>query len=69
MHTMSWRRFCVMVRCLSPNSATVTHINSHRYIGKKRESVAPVIGAKAADDALRTLYAGQKAQKARQRRA
>lgn len=30
---MSWRRFALLTRCLSPNSATIHHITAGQYIG------------------------------------
>lgn len=45
---ISWRRFNVLVRCLSPNSSTVTRLNSGQYIGGK-EKASVVVGAKAVD--------------------
>jgi hypothetical protein len=33
--SMSWRRFVVLVRGLSPNSATAAKLSSHAYIGAK----------------------------------
>ncbi|CAN5751042.1 hypothetical protein BH23CHL7_BH23CHL7_17350 [soil metagenome] len=39
---MSWRRFLVLLRGLSPNSATVTAHAQRSYIGKKREPVLEI---------------------------
>lgn len=51
---MSWRRFGVLVRCLSPGSATVARITAGNYIGSRK--VNTVAGAKAADTAFDSLF-------------
>lgn len=52
---MSWRRFQVLLRCLSQNSATVTRMQGEKQFGKKdKESL--VVGAKAADHAFDSLF-------------
>lgn len=54
---MTWRRFHVLIKCLSPNSATVTRIHANRYIGgKPREKVNTIVGPKAAQQAFDTLF-------------
>jgi len=55
---MSWRRFIVLVRCLSPNSATISHLTSGQYIGsgKYRERVNVVEGKAATQAAIEALY-------------
>ena len=61
---MTWRRFQVLVRCLSPNSATVARLHAQTYIGGKR---APVVveGAKAAEAAFQALFKGSGRKKKR----
>jgi len=57
MGDMSWRRFQVLVRCLSPGSATISRLNSSSYIGSsKRERVRTVAGAKAAEAAFQAAF-------------
>lgn len=55
---MSWRRFHVLVKGLSPQSATVTRISSSQYIGgsRNREPVNEVVGPKAAQQAFDALF-------------
>lgn len=50
---MSWRRFMVLLRGLSPNSATVVKLSSMRSFGKKKVNVVEgPVAANAAFDAL-----------------
>ena len=55
---MSWRRFNVLVRGLSPNSALVTKSLANIQFGKRRvdQDVVTVEGAKAADQAFNALF-------------
>lgn len=53
---MSWRRFVVLLRCLSPNSATVSRLQSTEFIGQAREGTVSVEGPEATDRALDLLY-------------
>lgn len=53
---MSWRRFLVLLRCLSPNSATVTRIQGDRYLGRKGEKENTVVGAKATEQAFQSMF-------------
>lgn len=55
---MSWRRFSVLVRCLSPGSATIAKLSSGRYIGSggKREQANVVTGKKAAEATFQALF-------------
>ena len=55
---MTWRRFSVLVRCLSPGSATIAKLNSGKYIGASRGPRADnlVVGKKAADAAFNALF-------------
>lgn len=46
----------VLLRGLSPNSATVTATVATTQFGKKREPVTEVVGAKAAQSAFDALY-------------
>lgn len=53
---MTWRRFNVLLRCLSPNSATVFHLTAEREMGKSTSKVNVVAGAKAAQRAFEALF-------------
>ena len=55
---MSWRRFSNLVRCLSPNSATINHLTQGNYIGsgRTREAVNVVEGAGPAQAAFEALF-------------
>ena len=54
---MSWRRFLILIKGLSPNSATVTSLNADRYIGSKNgERVNTVAGPKAAQAAFEAAF-------------
>lgn len=55
---MSWRRFQVLIRCLSPQSATVTKLQGERYIGQKagQQQVVTVEGAANVERSLAILY-------------
>ncbi len=55
---MSWRRFQILVKGLSPQSATVTGLNSHHYIGggKRGERVNTVAGPQAAQSAFEAAF-------------
>ena len=55
---MSWRRFQVLVKGLSPQSATVAKLNSHHQIGggKHGGAVSTVVGAKAAQAAFEAAF-------------
>ncbi len=56
---MSWRRFQVLVRCLSPGSATVAKINAGKYIGAGRDAHRAdntVTGTKAAEATFQALF-------------
>lgn len=46
----------VLLRCLSPQSHTVTRMQSDEYIGGNREQVVTVQGSKAADQAFDSLF-------------
>ena len=53
---MSWRRFSVLVRCLSPGSATVARVTADNFIGSTGERVNTVEGPKAAEAAFGALF-------------
>jgi hypothetical protein len=59
LETISWRRFAVLFRCLSPNSATVTRVSSSQYMSDgtgRRQKVSTVTGPKAAQRAFDMLF-------------
>jgi hypothetical protein len=56
---MSWRRFAVLVRCLSPASATVAKISSGQYIGSGSAAhgrAKTVAGPAAAEAAFQAQF-------------
>lgn len=53
---MSFRRFLTLVRCLSPQSATVSKLQSTEFIGAKRNAVVTVEGAQNVDRAFDSLF-------------
>ena len=55
---MSWRRFQVLVRCLSPNSATVSRLNAEGAFSKKKGDENLVVGAKNVDAAFDAQFKG-----------
>lgn len=57
---MSWRRFSVLLRGLSPNSATVVKLSAGREFGKKRDAVHEVSGTKAAQAAFESIFAAER---------
>jgi hypothetical protein len=63
---MSWRRFSVLVRCLSPNSATVAKLSSGQYIGQRRQQAKAVAGKDAAERAFQSLFGPERAPQPRQ---
>lgn len=58
MPTMSWRRFMVLVRGLSPNSATVTRLRAGLYMGGRpsNERVVAITTPKAAERAFSVIF-------------
>lgn len=52
---MSWRRFMVMVRCLSQQSATVHRLQSTEFLGQKQQPNL-VETPKAAEHAFQALF-------------
>lgn len=56
LEDMTWRRFMILLRGLSPNSATVVRIHSTRSIGKGEKRVHKVMGAKATQTAFEALF-------------
>lgn len=63
---MSWRRFSVLLRGLSPNSATVAKLSAGHEFGKKREPVHEVTGARAAQSAFESIFAAERAESKRE---
>jgi hypothetical protein len=61
---MSWRRFLILLRGLSPNSATVAKLQSTSYLGSKKEHVNEVVGAKAAQAAFDAIIPPSPSEKA-----
>jgi hypothetical protein len=54
---MSWRRFQVLVKGLSPTSATVSRLNADRYIGASKGPRAHVVATpKAAQTAFEAAF-------------
>ena len=56
---MSWRLFSVLLRCMGPNSALVSHITQDREFGmagRTREPVNRIEGPKAAQSAFVSLF-------------
>lgn len=53
--SMTWRRFMVLVRGLSPNSATVAKLSAKRYMGK-RDDVVALQTPEAAERAFTALF-------------
>lgn len=49
---MTWRRFLVLVRGLSPNSSTAAAITSRQEFGSRGEKVSVITDPKAADQAF-----------------
>jgi hypothetical protein len=54
---MSWRRFQVLLRCLSPQSHTVTRLQSDQYIGQKSDQAVLIEGAKNVDHWFEATFA------------
>lgn len=59
---MSWRRFCVLLRCLSPQSATVTKLQADRRAfegrnpNRRREPTVEVKDPKTAQRAFELAF-------------
>jgi hypothetical protein len=53
---MSWRKFSTLVKGLSPQSATVNHIQSEQYLGQKGEKANLVEGAENVDRAIESMF-------------
>lgn len=56
MPGMTWRRFMVLIRGLSPNSATVTALRASVYMGRKPEEVIEITDPKQAERAFTVLF-------------
>lgn len=66
---MTWRRFQVLLRCLSPQSATLTRMQSKQYIGGgKGEKTVSLDNPKAAEAAFMAAFATPKGAKPRRKR-
>lgn len=46
----------MLLKCLSPNSATMAKLNSGGFIGSKRQQEVTVEGPKAAELAFQNLF-------------
>lgn len=46
----------VLLRCLSPQSATINKLNAGEYIGGKRSDVVEVTSPKAAEQAFQAAF-------------
>lgn len=53
---MTWRRFQVLVRCLSPHSATIAKLQSGQYFGQGRGAAVTVESPKAAEAAFQAAF-------------
>lgn len=53
---MTWRRFLVLLRGLSPNAATVTALHSRVQFGRSSEKVNEVSTPEQAQSVFETLY-------------
>lgn len=56
LDNMSWRRFQILLRGLSPNSATVVRVTSGQTFGKGDKRVNKVEGTKATQSAFEMLF-------------
>lgn len=57
LNDLSWRRFLVLVRGLSPNSATVAKLSARRYMGGgHKEQVVEVTTPEAASRVFAALF-------------
>lgn len=54
--SMTWRRFRVLIRGLSPNSATATKLSSGRYMGARGEKVELMQTPEAAEQRFAQLF-------------
>lgn len=58
---ITWRKFMVLLRCLSPNAATLALLTPKEYIGGgKAEKTVTVAGKANADRAFDKLFAPPK---------
>jgi hypothetical protein len=60
VETMTWRRLLVLVKGLSPNSATYAAMNSRVEFGSHGERVNTVTTPKAAQDAFVAAFGHMK---------
>lgn len=63
---MTWRKFRVLLRCLSPQSATITRLNADKYIGSKAQTNL-VATPEAAEAAFQAAFAGRSGKRRRDR--
>lgn len=56
---MSWRRFQVLLRCLSVNSHTVQRLQSDRFIGQDKNAPRTVTGKKTVDSWFNLTFGGK----------
>jgi hypothetical protein len=59
MPDITWRKFMVLVRCLSPNAATINLLRPAEYIGGKKDRAVTVEG-KGAEQAFMKSFAPPK---------
>lgn len=62
---ITWRKFMVLLRCLSPNAATVSLLRPKEYIGSKKDTTVTVVGKKNAEKAFQKLFSTPKRRKQR----
>lgn len=53
---LTWRKFLVLIRGLSTQSATVTQISQARYRRRKKDDVVEIMTPEAADKAFVALF-------------
>lgn len=56
IETISWRKFMVLLRCLSPHSATINRLNSTEFIGQNRNQPVTVEGKANVDRAFDMIF-------------
>lgn len=49
---ITWRKFLILIRGLSPGSATASRVNSRQEFGRRGEKVNVITTPKAADQAF-----------------
>jgi len=63
--SMTWRKFRVLLRCLSPQSATITRLNADKYIGSRGHAPATVNTPEAAEAAFKAAFEGRSGRRSR----